>query len=138
MPVSPYLKGPIVVVDDQAESGTVLRRALSHLAPNADVIAAQHGAGVLIQIESRQVSLVLTDYHMPDMNGEAVVRAVKARSPGTFVAVLTGDVDVQLERQLRAAGADQVLYKPFMLADLVALLQAVAQRNRATTRVDAA
>ena len=125
------LLGPIVVVDDLAENNAILLRALRHLAPGVEVVAARHGAGVLVQIESRHIPLVVTDYHMPDMDGAAVVRAVKDRSPRTYVAVLTGDADETVERQLRAAGVDCVIHKPFALADLSSLLDAATRNSLA-------
>lgn len=131
MSVHPAPLGPIVVVDDLAENNAVLLRALRHLAPGVEIVAARHGAGALVQIESRHVPLIVTDYHMPDMDGAAVVRAVKDRSPKTYVAVLTGDTDEAVERRLQAAGVDRVLHKPFMLADLSALLDAALHHSKA-------
>lgn len=125
------LLGPIVVVDDQAENNAILLRALRHLVPGAEIVAARHGAGVLVQIESRRVPLVVTDYHMPDMDGAAVVREVKERSPQTYVAVLTGDTNDEVRHRLHAAGADLIINKPFMLADLAGLLEAALRHSRA-------
>lgn len=110
--------GTIIVVDDEFSIRLVLRRILQEIAPTYDIVVAQHGAGAIVQIESRFVPLVITDYQMPDMNGLEIIREIKLRSPNTFVVLLTGLTDDGVKQQSIDAGADYILVKPVSVAQL--------------------
>lgn len=110
--------GVIVIVDDDRNIGFLIQRILRDIAPSYEIVFAQHGAGAIVQIDSRFVPLVITDYSMPDMNGVEVTQAVKLRSPQTKVLALTGMTSRAIQDAFRAAGADFFLPKPVALAEL--------------------
>jgi DNA-binding NtrC family response regulator len=63
----------------------------------------------------RAFDLLLTDYAMPKMSGETLIKSVQQHQPGLKVLLMTGHVDV-----LRAGGIADVplLTKPFRVAEL--------------------
>lgn len=63
--------------------------------------------------EARHV-LLFTDHQMPGMLGTELIRALRQRCPVLPVVALTG-AGPEAERELLAAGADEVLKKPFDL-----------------------
>jgi len=69
-------------------------------------------------------SLILLDNRLPDSNGLQVLRQLAA-SPGTAavpVVVLSGDTGQAMVNELLAAGASDFLAKPFVVADLLAVI----------------
>jgi putative two-component system response regulator len=69
-------------------------------------------------------SLILLDNRLPDSNGLQVLRQLAA-SPDTAavpVVVLSGDTGQAMVNELLAAGASDFLAKPFVVADLLAMI----------------
>ncbi|HET7753570.1 MAG TPA: response regulator [Anaeromyxobacteraceae bacterium] len=63
--------------------------------------------------DGRPVDLLVSDLRMPSVNGEQLVKSVRAldSAHAPFILVVTGDVTSRLELQLQQAGADAVLSK---------------------------
>jgi CheY-like chemotaxis protein len=97
--------------------------ALDYLAPDYEVIALRDGAAALALIAQRSVALVITDYHMPGMDGMALLGAMQAAVPACPVGLLTASLTSALAQRAQVAGAAFVLSKPFELAQLAALVQ---------------
>jgi CheY-like chemotaxis protein len=77
-----------------------------------DVQSAQEGLRTLS--EPRRFDLIVSDLLMPEIDGEAFVKAVRAQrsvAPPPFIVAVTGDVTSGLELELQTAGADAVLSK---------------------------
>jgi CheY-like chemotaxis protein len=69
-------------------------------------------------------SLILLDNRLPDSSGLQVLRQLAA-SPDTAavpVVVLSGDTGQATVNELLAAGASDFLAKPFVVADLLAMI----------------
>lgn len=129
--------GPILVVDDDAVSRHVLREALTAEGLTCEAMAG--GAAALAWLEVNRPAAVLLDLVMPEPDGFAILRYVRARKhlADVPVVVLTGlDADDEIERVF-ASGADDYVHKPFRPAELVArvrgqlrLREYVEQLNR--------
>jgi CheY-like chemotaxis protein len=113
----------IVLVDDEPIMLTILSCALDYLAPGYDVIALRDGAAALAYIAQRSVALVITDYHMPGMDGMALIEAIQAMMPACPVGLLTASLTPALAQRAQAAGAVFVLSKPVELAQLATVVQ---------------
>lgn len=64
--------------------------------------------------------LVLADIGLPDSDGFEVLRAVKRADPSTKVVLVTGSPTTLTPEQAIGEGAEDLLLKPFALADLMA------------------
>jgi CheY-like chemotaxis protein len=120
MPSPVSLPPAIVLVDDEAFVRAVLSRILGDIAEGYDLLAVEDGQVALATIAARSVPLLLTDYHMPGMNGADLAQAVKAVSPTTTVRLLTGDPSTAQA----AVGVDDILTKPFRIAELRRIVRA--------------
>jgi CheY-like chemotaxis protein len=109
----------MVVVDDDSKVRLLLERAFR--TPEFDTHAFPTGAAALRQIAEIRPDCVVSDILMPDMDGENLLRAVRA-VPGLervpFIAVSAVRSEARI-RGVLAAGADAFLLKPFPLRDLI-------------------
>jgi two-component system chemotaxis response regulator CheY len=103
-----------LVVDDSAVMRHTQKKALLALGWTVEVASdGQHALSVIDGMPSCE--LVLTDWHMPGMDGLALVRALRSQPSRTELRILMvtsesllGAVESALE-----AGADDFLMKPY-------------------------
>ena len=114
----------ILLVDDDPEALILLHRLLHSVARHCEIVAVENGIAALALTAMRPVALVITDYHMPGMNGVQLTRAIKRASPTTPVAIVSVDDAGAVARQAHAAAAEYVLPKPFVLAQLKQMIGA--------------
>jgi CheY-like chemotaxis protein len=116
-------KPPIIlIVDDEPEMLDLLHRLLGTVTQHIEIVAVASGAAALTVIATCAVALVLTDYHMPEMNGIQLADAIKAASPMTRVTIVSVDDRDALAREAKASAADSFLSRPFGLAALKQLI----------------
>ena len=76
-------------------------------------MTADDGVSGLARFREGAFDLVMTDLAMPDLSGFEVASQVKRRSPQTPVILVTGwNVSMGMD-DLRRAGIDRVVMKPF-------------------------
>jgi DNA-binding response OmpR family regulator len=73
--------------------------------------------------------LVVLDLNLPDMDGMAILRELRARKDETPVLVLTARDTVPDRVEGLDSGADDFVIKPFELDEVCARLRALARRN---------
>lgn len=105
----------IIVADDSATARMFIKRCLQIIGlGDAEIIEVEHGKEALTAAKAQPVDLLLTDLNMPVMDGETLVKWVKA-SPKLSelpVIVITSAGNPAKEAQLLALGAHRVLNKP--------------------------
>ena len=111
------MSGSILVVEDDEAIATVLARVLGRLAAPVETVA--RGAAAVERVRRGGVAMVLLDLGLPDLDGVDVCRRVRAGGFTGPVLVVTAEHEARGSDAL-GAGADDVLAKPFRLADLVA------------------
>ena len=110
----------------------VLARSLSEEPSGASAFfhAATIAEGLRLVAEEGPFGLAVVDLMLPDGNGTEVVRAIKASSPGTTVAVLSSVEDLSGAIE---AGADEAIRKGDPLPEIIAILERLASGgDRAT------
>src|SRR5437870_593259 len=78
----------ILVVDGQVETLTSVRMLVER--EGHRVLTADSGAGALTLLASEPVHLMLVDYFMPVMNGEELIRHVRAQDSLVQIVLQTG------------------------------------------------
>lgn len=113
------------------EDSLVYRRLLSRMLTQWGYIVseAENGVAALAILENQPVSLVISDWEMPEMNGLMLCREVRRRQFGHYVylILLTAREDPGDLTQGFAAGADDFLSKPVEQSELRARLHAGAR-----------
>jgi len=117
---------PILVVDDDAKIVRLVRTYLERAGHR--VVEATDGRSALAAITLEMPILVVLDVMLPEVDGLAVLRAVR-RTDRTPVIILSarGLVDDRIAGL--AAGADDYLPKPFSPAELVLRVERILERS---------
>ncbi|MCC7492982.1 MAG: PAS domain S-box protein [Fimbriimonadaceae bacterium] len=115
-----------LVADDEPMLRQMLAAFLEAEGHTCDLAGNGHEAWELFC--TRRYDVVLTDRAMPDMNGDQLAAAVKSRSPGTPVVLVTGFGDLMEASGEHPKGVDAVVGKPVRLAHLNAALAQVRPR----------
>ncbi len=127
----------VLLAEDNVTNQEVIRLQLARCGFDADI--APDGAKALELFRNGHYRLVLSDLHMPELDGFGLARAIRAlereqgREPATLLAVTAAAQQAEL-LQARAAGMDGHLVKPIRLEDLRDALQRWSQaQGRAET-----
>ncbi len=131
-PSSAVVPARVLMVDDSSTSRRQLRLALERV--GIHVAEASEGVEGLWRARQQPFDLVLTDIHMPTMDGLEFIRELR-KSPGyesTPIYVLTSDGSRDRLSEGRAAGATAWVIKPPNVPLLVeAIIKATTARRHA-------
>ena len=134
----------ILVAEDNVTNQNVIRRQLNALGYAADIVS--DGAAALDALEAKSYAVLLTDCHMPTMDGYSLASTVRAKETrGTarlpIVAITAAALQAEIDRCFEA-GMDDYLSKPIDLRKLQKTLakwmpQAAAEPRAAGPRQQA-
>jgi CheY-like chemotaxis protein len=113
----------ILVADDSPATRSLVAAALLGM-ETVEIQRVSTGLEALKVLTESQIDLVLTDVHMPEINGIELVRMIKqgGRTRETPVVMMsTESSDADRDRSI-ASGADDFLAKPFTTIELRAIL----------------
>jgi CheY-like chemotaxis protein len=116
----------VLVVEDNVANIRLMEEVFDRV-PNVTLVSAIQGRLGLDLAAQHRPDVILLDLHLPDLDGEEVLRELQA-DPATAtipVVVCSADATVSQEDRLRAQGAAAYLTKPFDLDDLYALIERV-------------
>jgi CheY-like chemotaxis protein len=116
----------ILVVDDNNIFLIVVSKMLSLL--GYEVSSADSGENGLNVFRKSNFDIVLSDYDMPGMDGVAFACSVKKCSPRTPVVIMTGSGRESVFSR-KSAAVDEVISKPFTLAEIDETIQNVAGKT---------
>ena len=110
--------GTILIVDDEPIVIDVGRTILEKLGYRVLTCESGKEAIELLQSRAAEISLVLLDIKLPDMNGADVLEYIKNQHPDLKVIICSGYALVGLDRNFLATGADDFIQKPFSISEL--------------------
>lgn len=137
---------PILVAEDDAMNQKVIRRQLELLSLRAEFTS--NGREALVQARAGEHALLLTDLHMPDMDGYALARHIRdegimagettegAEPRRLPILALTADARQEVVDAVREAGMDGLLIKPVTLKALDAALRPWLSKGIAPATLD--
>src|SRR3954462_9017567 len=117
-----------VVADDEAH----LRRVLVRLMQGEGFVCheAPNGRVALELLEQVKPTLLLSDLHMPELDGMGLLREARDRHPDTAIIMITAVADVATAVSALAVGAMDYLTKPFHLDEVRARVRQALEKRR--------
>ncbi|MGA2715258.1 MAG: response regulator [Bryobacteraceae bacterium] len=119
-----------MVVDDSRAIRMILAKTLSEL--GFQVCQAGNGKEALdvVERENGDLSLILVDWNMPEMNGLEFIKRVRADSRMSAVPLMMVTTETEMDQVMTAleAGANEYVMKPFtseIIADKLRLMGAI-------------
>jgi len=112
----------VLYVDDMRELREVARLALSRSGHKVDCSPDGRQALELVRANPGAFDIVITDHHMDVMNGiELVMKLRELNFPGK-IAVVSSELNLDVEADYRRLGVERILYKPVELSELRSLV----------------
>jgi signal transduction histidine kinase len=126
---TPGDKPVVLLVDDNADMREYVR---SLLAGRFEVVAATNGKLALAEVKRRPPDLVLSDVMMPEMDGFALLAALRQNPATATIPVIMLSARAGEESRIEGveAGADDYLTKPFTARELIARVEAQLKMDR--------
>ncbi|MFM2295731.1 MAG: hypothetical protein RLZZ350_2144 [Verrucomicrobiota bacterium] len=112
----------VLLVDDEANIRTVCGAALRK--HNFKIVEANNGTEALLKITElkHEIACVVTDIHMPNLDGVGFIRIVKRMLPGLPIVAMSGRLEGAELEQLRAQKISAIIEKPFPVKTLLAAM----------------
>lgn len=118
----------ILLVEDDKNLLETLAFQLRHA--NFDVDACGNGEDALYYAKENLPDLILLDRMLPVMNGDAVLKKLRAKGCQTPVILITALGELSDKVAGLDFGADDYLVKPFAFEELLARIRSICRRPR--------
>jgi len=116
----------VILIVDDSES---IREVVSFTLENEGykVLIAVDGKDALRFLDGTLIDLIITDLHMPNMDGIELIKAVRGMEAYQRIPILFLTTESQAAKKMEAkdAGATGWIIKPFVPAKLIAALNKV-------------
>src|SRR5687768_7150166 len=121
----------VLLVDDEEDFRVIIKDVLE--SAGYEVQLAEDGEQGLELARSKRPEVVLVDWMMPKMDGQAFVQRLRRTPDLKDVPVMMLTVKQTAEDELEALhfGVDDFIVKPFQAEDLLARLRALLRRTKA-------
>jgi CheY-like chemotaxis protein/two-component sensor histidine kinase len=119
----------LLYIEDNLSNLRLVERILARR-PGVRLISAMQGSIGLELARQHRPDLVLLDLHLPDIQGDEILRQIRAdpRTQHIPIVIISADATSPQINRLRAAGANDYLTKPIDVRKLLALVDAVVPR----------
>ncbi|WP_068977777.1 ATP-binding protein [Aeromonas sp. EERV15] len=114
------LSGRVLVADDHPVNRALLVRQLTLLGVDCEVV--EDGEKALKAWQEQRFSLLLTDCHMPVMDGFTLTQQLRAQGERAPIIGVTADTSKEASARMVAAGMNGMLLKPYLLEALRQIL----------------
>lgn len=115
----------ILIVDDSESIREVVSFTLEN--QGFDVLKAIDGQDATQYLDGTHLDLIITDLHMPQMNGIELIRVIRANQKYQYTPILFLTTESQQDKKIEAkeAGATGWIVKPFVPEKLLAAITKV-------------
>jgi PAS domain S-box-containing protein len=122
----------VLVVEDEEAIRTLLNDAFR--AEGHQVAEAATGAEALDRLGKSDFDLMVCDLGLPELSGLHVARWVKEHRPELPVIIATGYAEMITEEDYHKARIDDVIRKPYAVADVLARANSIIAGHRDASR----
>ena len=124
----------VLVVDDEPAACKLLSVILGP--PAFYCTSAGNGEEALRSLQHERFDAVISDLHMPGIDGAELLTKVRRRYPHLPFLVVTVEDDVDVGVRAMRSGADNYLVKPFLESAVVASLESALHRRQLEREVE--
>lgn len=115
----------ILIVDDQRETGRMLRTGLEMLERGYAVVDVPSGEEALLELRRQPFDLVVCDYLLPGISGPELVRRARGRQADLRFLVITGQDLNHVQAEFEGLGVLGIFEKPIDLDRFVETVSAL-------------
>jgi type II secretory ATPase GspE/PulE/Tfp pilus assembly ATPase PilB-like protein/CheY-like chemotaxis protein len=119
----------ILVVDDDEDTRVLLDRILA--VEGFKVIQASDGGDALLKLGRESIDVILSDIHMPSLDGLKLLEVVHQHRIDAPVILLTAEPSPEVEARCLGMGAVDYLRKPIQKGVLLARIRRALQKSPA-------
>jgi DNA-binding response OmpR family regulator len=112
----------VLIVEDAEFLSDTLEVALMKV-PNLAVRSVTTAEEALQWMAANDVSALVTDVHLPSMDGLALIQAVRSRRASLPIVVISGDSDPRIQAHVAGLGASAYFCKPYSPAAVLLKLE---------------
>lgn len=120
----------ILIVEDDADIGSVLRRGFSAEAYEVELVG--DGEQALVVATGKPLCAIILDVMLPGRSGIEVCRALRAAGQTAPIIMLSAKSSVSERTEGLMAGADDYLVKPFDFEELLARVRVQALKRESS------
>ena len=130
----------LLYVEDEPDARALVSRMLARSYPKLKIHVAENGADGLDLYRKHAPDIVLTDIHMPVMNGILMSREIKPIDPEAFIIAVTAHSETSFLMNAIEIGINHYLLKPVdyhklfvvidKILDQIVLKRLVGEQNR--------
>ncbi len=119
------MKKKILILDDSESIREVVIFTLEK--DGHDVLVGVDGKDALKHLDGRDIDLIITDLHMPNMDGIEFIKEVRKMEKYKYTPILYLTTESQQSKKMEAkqAGATGWIVKPFMPEKLLAAINKI-------------
>jgi DNA-binding NtrC family response regulator len=116
----------ILVVDDESGIRNSLCKVLER--EGYKVLEAENGQRAIKIVSENPVSLIISDFAMPGMDGITLLKSVKDQHPYIEFIMITGHGTIERAVEAIKAGAYDFITKPFKRAELLPIIEKTLEK----------
>ena len=112
----------ILVAEDDMVNQLLLKHAIISFGAAVDIV--DNGRLAIKKMDENQYDLLVTDIHMPQMNGFETSLHIREKLKSTIpIIALTAELSTERTNKYKEAGMTECLSKPFTLESLSAIME---------------
>ncbi len=105
-------KQKILILDDEEDLLATYKDLLTNLSSKPEIYTTTNGARAVAMLDAEQFALLITDLHMPEMDGFQVLAIVRRRFPELKILVISSVLEEQYRSRAYSLGVDMCWQKP--------------------------
>ena len=117
----------VLVVDDHEWIRDIAVQIVRQTLPDAEILITADGLGALRSFQDRGADFVVTNHHMPHMNGPELTRELRRQAPALPILMIS--VDASAKPDAESAGATWFLTKEQLMEHLPPILLGAPRVN---------
>jgi len=111
----------ILIIDDDRDMCLLLKRFLTR--HGFEVLEAYNGKKALELLDETEPSLVMCDFRLEDMEGNALLGKIKEKYPHLPVIIITGYSDIKIAVEVMKMGAYDYITKPLFPDEILVTIK---------------